>query len=80
MGNIIPESNTVGIINISPEPSIAATCVLAIDDMSIPKESATNINSKEVVISQNKLPAMGTSNTNTDNRRIVIRFMKESTK
>ena len=39
-GKIIPESNTTGIINITPETSKADTCVEAIVEMSNPKARA----------------------------------------
>ena len=63
MGNIMPESNMVGIISISPDTSIAATCVRVTVEISSPSARETKMNSSDTTTSQNKLPATGTSST-----------------
>ena len=63
MGNIIPESSMVGIISINPDASMAATCVRVTEDISKPRARETKIKSSDTTISQNKLPATGTSST-----------------
>lgn len=51
----------VGIINIIPDASMAATCVLVTEEISKPKASDTKIKSKDTITNQNKLPTTGTS-------------------
>ena len=60
IGNIIPESNIVGIISIKPDTSIAATCVRVTVEISSPKANDTKMKSSDTAISQNRLPATGT--------------------
>ena len=80
MGKIIPDKSIVGIININPETSIAATCVRVTDEISKPNANETKMNNKDTVIYQNKLPTTGTSNTKTESNRIVIRLTNDRTK
>lgn len=63
-----------------PEISIAAICVLASVEISIPSDSATKINSIDSAVSQKRLPATGTCSTKTDSNRIVMRFTHERVK
>ena len=63
IGNIIPESNLVGIINIIPEASIAATCVFVKVEISNPRDNDTKMKRRDTIISQNRLPAIGTCKT-----------------
>ena len=63
IGNIMPESNIVGIIKINPEASMAATCVRVTVEISNPNANDTKIKSSDTIINQNRLPATGTSST-----------------
>ena len=79
-GKIIPDKTMVGIINIIPEASMAATCVLVTEEISKPKASDTKIKSKDTITSQNKLPTTGTSSTKTESSKMVVRLTKDKTK
>jgi len=80
IGKIIPDKSNVGKISIIPLINMAATCVSVIVEMSSPRLRDTKMNNNETVVSQNKLPANGTSSTKTDSSKMIMRFTMDKTK
>ncbi|KAA6315654.1 hypothetical protein EZS27_033919 [termite gut metagenome] len=79
MGNRSPEKNMTGIIKAIPEMSMAATCVFTNVEINKPNDKETTINSGDITINQQRLPAIGTPKTKTAIRirrsRVRIRWV-----
>ena len=80
MGNIIPESMMMGVINTIADMSSAINWVFAMVETSRPSDKAKRIYIVDTKKIQNKEPCMGTFNTNVAIRSITIRITKASTK
>jgi hypothetical protein len=80
MGNINPLSITVG-KNIPVNAINMAVCCDAVtDDMSNPNDKHVRVNKMLSLISNNKLPLMGTPNTKTLSNKMLIIFIIDNNK
>ena len=80
IGNIMPESIMTGIMNAIPEINMAACWELVIVETNKPTDNDKNMYSNDTTIKLIKLPTMGTFNTKTDNRMVVVKLTHERTK